>query len=121
MFLMLKLVMIVQTPHFNPAAAPEDTAAKVMETLKSVGMRAMIFYFVMQFFRKPATTPGIKEFSRLKPVHSFLQKGEHLENLSECPLQISSLMAWALTCESRFEGKSFFYSDANCFQVCLSF
>jgi len=39
------------------AAAPEDTAAKVMETLKSVGMRAMIFYFVMQFFRKPATTP----------------------------------------------------------------
>lgn len=39
------------------AAAPEDTAAKVMETLKSVGMRALIFYFVMQFFRKPATAP----------------------------------------------------------------
>ena len=29
-----------------------------METLKSVGMRALIFYFVMQFFRKPATAPG---------------------------------------------------------------
>ena len=65
---MLKSLMIVQMSHFNPAAAPEDTAAKVMETLKSVGMRAMIFYFVMQFFRKPATTPGI-EFSRLKPVY----------------------------------------------------
>ena len=41
------------------ASAPEDTAAKVMETLKSVGMRALIFYFVMQFFRKPATAPGL--------------------------------------------------------------
>ena len=66
---MLKWMMIVQTPHSNPAPAPEDTAARVMETLKSVGMRAMIFYFVMQFFRKPATTPGIEEFSRLKPVY----------------------------------------------------
>ena len=66
---MVKWMMIVPTPHFNPAAAPEDTAAKVMETLKSVGMRAMIFYFVMQFFRKPATTPGIEEISWLKPVY----------------------------------------------------
>lgn len=38
-------------------AAPEDTAAKVMETIKSVGFRALIFYFVMQFFKKPATSP----------------------------------------------------------------
>ena len=106
---MLKSMMIVPTPHFNTAAAPEDTAAKVMETLKSVGMRAMIFYFVMQFFRKPATTPGIKKNLQTETcLHSLLQKGEHLENLSECPLQTSSLMAWALTCESRFVGKNSF-------------
>ena len=72
---MLKWMMIVQTPHFNPAPAPEDTAAKVMETLKSVGMRAMIFYFVMQFFRKPATTPGIEEFSRLKVCILYRRRG----------------------------------------------
>jgi len=40
------------------AAGPEESpAAKMMETIKSVGMRALIFYFVMQFFKKPATTP----------------------------------------------------------------
>jgi len=38
-------------------APEESTAAKVIETIKSVGMRALIFYFFMQFFKKPATTP----------------------------------------------------------------
>ena len=36
-----------------PAPAPS-----VFETLKSVAVRAMIFYFIMNFFRKPQTQTG---------------------------------------------------------------
>lgn len=39
------------------AAPEESTTEKVIGTIKSVGMRALIFYFFMQFFKKPATTP----------------------------------------------------------------
>ena len=50
-----------------PGAAPEAGAAgdgapapapSVFETLKSVAVRAMIFYFIMNFFRKPQTQTG---------------------------------------------------------------
>lgn len=45
-------------PGDLPPEGPEESpAAKMMETIKSVGMRALIFYFIMQFFKKPATTP----------------------------------------------------------------
>ena len=33
-------------------------AASIFETLKSVAMRAMIFYFIMSFFKKPQQQPS---------------------------------------------------------------
>ena len=36
----------------------EAPAASIFETLKSVAMRAMIFYFIMSFFKKPQQQPS---------------------------------------------------------------
>ena len=85
-------------------SAPEDTAAKVMETLKSVGMRALIFYFVMQFFRKPATAPGLilhnSLLSSIQPACQYLQRVVLLESLWELLHRTFSQMGWALICKS---------------------
>jgi len=41
------------------AAQPEESpTAKFFETIKSVAMRAMIFYFIMQFFKGKQNSPG---------------------------------------------------------------
>ena len=40
------------------AAGAQQQAPSVIETLKSVAVRAMIFYFIMNFFRKPQQQTG---------------------------------------------------------------
>ena len=60
---------VVAVQDGAPPPPEESPTEKIFGTIKSVAMRAMIFYFIMQFFKGKAASPGAEpETGLAKPM-----------------------------------------------------
>lgn len=60
---------VVAVQDGAPPPPEESPTEKIFGTIKSVAMRAMIFYFIMQFFKGKAASPGAEpETGLVKPM-----------------------------------------------------